>query len=105
MSTPTSPQPALNYRPIGFKDAQSNLNQQSFNYLAFQGDDSSGTTLTYKGWARPGSSTSAAVWQIQKLTYDASGNVLTITWPENALGAATADFIFAWSDRANYTYS
>jgi YD repeat-containing protein len=108
MSTPPAPvyipQPNLQHRPIALLDAQGRLNINFYSQLAFRGDDNSGTTLIYKGWARPGSATSAAVWQIQKLAYDASGNVTSITWPQvNSI--ASNDFQFIWDNRASYTYS
>ncbi len=105
MSTPVYiPQPNLANRPVGYKDAQGNLIPDSFSSLAFQGEYT-GTNLIYKGFARPGSSTSAAVWQIAKMTYDGSNNLLTITWPQTTAGVASNDFAFQWSQRASYTYS
>lgn len=91
-------------RPCGVLDAQGRVIPGSFGDLAFQGDYT-GTNLIYKGFARPGSSTSGAVWQIAKMSYDGSNNLLTITWPQNPAGAASSDFQFVWSSRAGYTYS
>ena len=105
MATPFSLQPALNNRPVGYLDSQARVIPDSFQAQAYQADDSGGSYPVYKGWARPGASTSTPVWKIQALTYDAGGNILTITWPQNAAGIATSDYIFQWSDRANYTYS
>jgi hypothetical protein len=106
MATPVYNQtPFVGNRPYGKKDAQGQLIPSTFDELAFRGDDTSGTTLTYKGWARIGSATSAAVWKIQKLTYDASGNILTITWPQTTAGIATSEYQFIWDNRASLTYS
>jgi YD repeat-containing protein len=108
MSTPVAPvfipQPNLANRPVGYKDAQGNLIPDSFSDEAFQGQYS-GTNLIYKGFARPGSSTSAAVWQIAYLTYDGSNNLISVTWPQNANGVASNDYQFIWSSRSSYTYS
>jgi hypothetical protein len=95
---------AINQRPMGKLDAQGRVIPDSFADLAFQGDYT-GTDLIYKGFARPGSGTTAAVWQIAKMTYDMSHNLLTITWPEDANGNASTEFIFQWSQRASYTYA
>jgi hypothetical protein len=105
MSTPVYNQlPNVGNRPYGLKDAQGNLIVDSFEWMAFQGQYS-GTNLIYKGFARPGSSQSAAVWQISMQTYDASNNLLSVTWPENTLGVASNDFQFVWANRASYTYA
>ncbi len=91
-------------RPIGKKDAQGNLIPDSFEDLAFRGDYT-GTNLIYKGFARPGAATSAAVWQIASLTYDGSNNLLSIKWPQNSFNAASTEYEFVWDNRASYTYS
>lgn len=105
MSTPVYvPQPTLANRPLGLKDANGNVFQRSYDDMAFQGEYT-GTDLIFKGFARPGSSTGAAVWQIAKCTYDGSHNLLTITWPQNTFGAASNDFQFIWTSRGTYTYS
>jgi len=91
-------------RPCGKKDAQGNLIPDSFEDLAFQGAYT-GTNLTYKGFARAGASTSAAVWQIAFLTYDGSNNLLSIQWPQNSYGEASTEYQFVWANRATYTYS
>lgn len=98
------PQPTLATRPVGLKDAQGNLIERSFDDMAFQGEYS-GTNLIYKGFARPGSATSAAVWQIAKCSYDGSNNLLTIKWPQDSNAHASNDFQFIWDNRATYTYS
>ena len=105
MSTPVYNQtPTVGSRPIGYKDAQGTIIPDSYGYLAFRGEYDGSNNLIYKGFARPGSVTSAAVWQIAKLTYDGSGNITSILWPENTLGKASNDFMFEWDLRATYTY-
>src|ERR1041385_5757154 len=76
---------------------------------SFRGEYS-GTNLIYKGFARPGAGEAALVWQIAKLEYDGSGNVLSIKWPQKliggqSIGTASNDYEFSWTDRASYTYS
>jgi YD repeat-containing protein len=106
MATPVFNQtPNVGNRPIARKDAQGNNIPSSFDDLAYQADYDGGTNLTYKGFARPGASTSAAVWQIAFLQYDGSNNLTSITWPQNSFGNATNDYEFIWTDRASYTYS
>jgi hypothetical protein len=95
---------SITIRPIGQVDAQLRLNQDSYLYLAFQGDYLLGTNLIYKGFARPGASIDAPVWQIAFITYDASNNITSIQWPLTPAGVASNDFIFTWSARAGYTY-
>ncbi len=96
--------PNVQNRPLARKDAQGNLIPGSFQDLAFVGQYT-GTNLIYKGFARVGSLTSAAVWQIAFLTYDGANNLLTITWPQDANGHANSDYQFVWDNRATYTYS
>ena len=98
------PLPTLRNRPVGFKDAQGNLIPESFSDEAFRGEYT-GTNLIYKGFARPGSAEGSLVWQIAKLAYDGSNNLLSIKWPENANAHASNDYEFSWTDRATYTYS
>lgn len=96
-------------RPRAFLDTQGFLNPDIFSDEAFQGEYT-GDNLIYKGFARPGSPTSQPVWQIAFLTYDGSGNVLTITWPRRLdasgtnNGPASNDYEFVWDNRASYTY-
>jgi YD repeat-containing protein len=96
--------PTAGTRPYERLDAQGRPIYDSVDDLAFQGDYT-GTNLIYKGFARPGASTSAAVWQIAKLAYDGSNNLTSITWPHDNTGNATNEYIFQWSNRASYTYS
>lgn len=93
----------LKNRPLGYQDTNNNVIPDSFSDEAFRGEYS-GTNLIYKGFARPGALTSSAVWQVAKLNYDGSGNVLSILWPLNGDGAPSNDYEFVWDDRASYTY-
>lgn len=105
MATPVFNQnPYVGNRPMGRNDAQGNLIPESFEDLSFRGDYT-GTNLIYKGFARNGKATSAAVWQIAKMSYDGSNNLLTILWPQDANGNANSDYQFVWDNRATYTYS
>lgn len=60
----------------------------------------SGGNPVYIGRAAPGTATSAAAWQIQKLTYDADDNVTAVQF---AGGANDYDQI--WDNRAALSYS
>ena len=99
------PMPTLANRPVGYKDAQSNLIPDSFGDEAFQGIYDDNNNLIYKGFARPGASTSASVWQIAQLNYDDSNNLINIMWPQNTYGKASNDYEFGWTSYASYTYS
>jgi YD repeat-containing protein len=60
----------------------------------------SGTDPIYIGRANPGSLPSASAWQICKLTYDGSGNPLSILF---ANGSRAFDQV--WDSRASLSYS
>lgn len=90
--------------PMGRLDANGRAIPGSFANLAFQGEYS-GNNMIFAGFARPGSSTGSEVWQISKMTYDGSGNLLTITWPQNSFGKASTKFEFEWDERASYIFS
>jgi hypothetical protein len=91
-------------RPCGKVDAQGRIIPESFSDLTFRGEYT-GTNLVYKGFARPGASESALVWQIAILAYDGSSNLLSIKWPEDDFGNPSTEYIFSWTDRASYTYN
>lgn len=91
------------HMPRGHVDTQGYLSPDSFLDEAFRGEYS-GTNLIYKGFARAGTLTSAPFWQIAKLAYDGSNNIISITWPLNSEGAASNFYEFTWNDRAGYTY-
>lgn len=87
------------------RDAQGNVIQDSYvGDMTFRGEYTAGN-LIYKGYARPGASEDASVWQISFITYDGDGNILSIEWPQASNAAASSEFIFSWTDRATYTYS
>lgn len=86
-------------------DSQGRSIQSSSEDMTFRGDYGAGTTLIYRGFARPGSLTSAAVWQIAKMTYDGNSNILTIQWAQDSFGHASSEYIFIWDNRASLTYS
>lgn len=92
-----------NATPVLRHDANQTPIQQSYHEQAFQGEYT-GANLIYKGFAKPGSGTSAPVWQIAKLTYSGA-NLTAITWPHNSSGAADSSYSFVWDNRATYTYS
>lgn len=103
------------HRPYGRIDTLGYLDQNFFSDEAFRGEYT-GDNLIYKGFARPGADEGELVWQIAFLTYDASGNVLTITWPKKLVspdsgvtftssGTPSNDYEFSWTDRASYTYA
>lgn len=93
----------MSRRPINLVDANERPIYDSVDWLAFRGEYT-GENIIYKGYARPGSPTTAAVWQIAKLTYD-SANVISITWPVNSSGAPSNDFEFIWDNRASLVYA
>lgn len=55
--------------------------------------------LLYKGEAEVGSSESAPVWRVRKITVSADGDV-TEVW-----AGGTANFVNSWTNRASYIYS
>lgn len=56
--------------------------------------------VIYYGIANPGSNITDTVWQIKKLVYSGTGNLLQVLWPN---GQPT--FVNAWSGRTGLTYS
>jgi hypothetical protein len=98
------PHDRIGNRPFNRLDAGERPIYDSVDDLAFQGEYTA-NNLIYKGFARTGASTSAPVWQIAKLTYDGSNNILSIIWPHNSEGNASNDYEFVWANRATYTYS
>ena len=87
------------------RDADNNVIQDSYvGDMTFRGDYT-GTNLIYKGYARPGASEGASVWQIAKIAYDGSNNATSVKWPQGSNSAASSEFNFSWTDRATYTYS
>lgn len=54
----------------------------------------------YVGRARPAALTSAAEWQIKKVTYDADRNPTAVKF-----AAGVNDYAKVWDNRAIYSYS
>ena len=81
----------------------SKLGWETPTYTREQGMDVlveySGTDPLYVGRAFPGAATSAAKWQIVKVTVDANSNPTSVR-----LADGTDDFKKVWDDRATYTY-
>lgn len=69
------------------------------NYTVAIAYDSS-NNAEYVGEARVGSSQSAALWRIRKITYDASNNAIKVEW-----ASGNSSFDKKYSDRTSYTYS
>ena len=63
-------------------------------------DYNAASDLIYMGLAESGSAESASVWQIRRLDYDASKNLLNKKW---ANGTTLLDKV--WNDRTTYSYS
>lgn len=63
-------------------------------------DYDANSNLVYIGKAVVGTAKSAALWQIKKLTYNASSNLTDIA---HANGSETFEYV--WNDRATYSYS
>ena len=61
--------------------------------------DQVGATIAYIGKANAGTTTSAAAWQVRRLTFNAEGDVIT------AYADGDGNFDNVWDDRATLTYS
>ena len=86
------------------RDNFHNVIQKTYGERSFEGDYDVNNNLIYAGFSIPGTAKSVAAWQIRKLTYDASNNLLSVTWPQfNTF--ASRDYNFVWDNRASYTYS
>ncbi len=96
---------AQSNRPRGSVNTQGFVIPDSFENESFRSEYDASDNPIYIGYAVPGSSESASVWQISKQTYDASGNMTEMKWPTNSSGAVSNDYEFVWADRATYTYS
>lgn len=59
-----------------------------------------GSNPEYIGYAAPGTATSAAAWQIRKVTYNGSGDITDVQF-----AAGVNDYTKVWDDRAGYSYS
>lgn len=82
----------MSYRltPIGKADHQI-VNASDYNATG---------SPTYVGWALPGTADSAAAWLIAKITYDGSGNFLTLRYANGVL-----QYNQVWNDRAALSYA
>jgi hypothetical protein len=96
---------------VGFRNRPNVSNDPNFVSIqdsaldeSFRGEYA-GDNLTYKGYAQPGSAEGDSIWQLAFLTYDVSGNVLSIKFPQLPNGVASNDYLFSWTGRAGYTYS
>lgn len=87
----------------GANDRREFITQDSEVALQVE-NDASGNAI-YIARAKVGTATSEEKWQISKQTYDANDAVTSVTWPQNADGAASSDYEFSYDDRATYTYS
>lgn len=56
--------------------------------------------LSYIGWANGGTATSASIWEIAKIEYDAGGNFISLKWADG-----NGNFNNIWDNRATLTYS
>ena len=84
---------------VGFDGT--NLQRKNADALLTEIDYLTGTIPIYVGIAAPGSATSAAVWQIKKITYDANSNPTVVQYANGS-----SNFNAIWDDRvAGYTYS
>jgi YD repeat-containing protein len=70
------------------------------NYTAYYFYDGPGSNMQYVCKGIIGSSLSDNVWQIKKLSYNAQGNITSITWAEG-----NSSFDKVCNDRASYNYS
>jgi hypothetical protein len=84
------------------KECAMSHNTQNCSFLA---DYGGGANVIYKAYAKAGSFSFEAKWQIAKINYDGNGNVLSIQWPINPKGRSSSDFKFIWDNRASYSYS
>ncbi len=54
----------------------------------------------YIGRAEPGTANASALWQIFKMTYDASNNMTALNWANG-----NDNFVHSWDLKATYDYS
>jgi len=87
------------------RDPQGFVNTLFQSSMAMIGDTQGGSNIIYIGFAKPGSDPANPVWQIKKLTWDGSGNVIQIQWPNDGTTRPTNDFRYIWNNRTSLTYS
>jgi len=92
-------------RPLKFgqKDRREFIVQDSEVALRIEYDGSNNPI--YIGRAKVGVLPGEVKWQLQSLSYDGSDNLISIEWPQNAAGNASAEYEFEYDERATYTYS
>lgn len=90
-------------KPLLQLDAQGRVLPESNLYLSIRAAYS-GSNMIYRGYARPGSAEGDSVWQIIQINYSGT-NIISVLYPQNALGEASSDYAFSWTNRATYTYS
>lgn len=61
--------------------------------------DANGNVIFY-GISEPGADINSTIWQIKKLVYSGTGNLLSVLWANGK-----SDFSNAWSARAGLAYS
>lgn len=62
-------------------------------------NDASGNPI-WVGKAAVGALEALVKWQIAKLVYDANGNLISVTWPQDTSGHASEDYEFTWDGEA-----
>jgi len=95
---------ATQNRPFSFgeRDRRTFITYKSETEIRCQ-NDGSGNPI-YIGRAKVGSGEDEPRWQISYHTWDANDSLTGKFWPEDADGAASANYEFVWDDRATYTY-
>jgi hypothetical protein len=83
---------------VGWNGQQGQVNNA--DSLALRLDYDGNSNPIYIGLAAPGTLTSAAFWQIRKLTFDVNNNVTSIKY---ANGSPSFDQV--WDDRVTLTYA
>jgi YD repeat-containing protein len=84
---------------VGFTDPTGALTGDYTIRMSYSGTGVS-KVLEYIGKAAPGSSESSAVWQIQKMVYDASNDMTERNWADG-----NVKFDNVWTNRAALSYS
>jgi hypothetical protein len=81
-----------------------NLSLDNVHNSSFLADYGGGTNIIYKAYAKTGTFTFESRWQIAKINYNGSGEILSIQWPIDNTGRSSSAFKFKWDDRAIYNY-
>jgi len=80
------------------------INPEFLSFGQFKGVYTSDILHYYMHTSLPGAATSDAVWVIQRVDFDANGNILTIKYPQNSSGNPSNNAVFAADNYASYTY-